>query len=969
MSVPKSLILCLAIKLAFAISYSYAQEPFFKSIQIEREIRDVHVNCFTQDRSGIIWVGTDKGLWSYNGIDFRPHSINDSIDDASVTAIYIDDDHMKYVGFRDGQLWQLSERNSQLMHLGDTVSSQFPINSIVSFKGSMIAFTYGNGFLQIKSDTTILFNDSNILLDNFIYTSFIDEDDNIWIGSDRGLSKIFLGDDSIRVKNFTTKDGLSDNIVKVILSDNNGGIWLGFDENGVGHFNMDNELFTVPEKLTGWVHGSVNDIIQLKNEIWIATDNGMVDYEFSGYHRIRELNVNENGSGSWNELLHDKNDNVWISDGDRIFFTPGESVEILSFGSTFNFKNISCVLASNDGLIWFSTDSGLFNYEPFVGEEPIVTGPILLPGIQNSKIISLYEDQNEMIWIGMFDKGVVRFDPVTGLSKHFTDKDGLVNNSVLSIDGNNEKVWFATLGGVSSCSINSVRLFEELKFINYTQENGLGTNFVYKVLVDSKDRVWFGTDGKGVTVYENERFQNFNSTNGFDSPIVYSIAEDKEGDIWFSTLENGLYSYQEGTFVNSPTVDGLSEPDISALACDANGNMLVFHKNGIDVFDPVTGFMNTYGNEIGLDEIDPDLNCVAHDRDGNTWVGTAKGLLKLSLDIGAGNVVPQVFISKVFVYLNEVDSSIKSFGYDENHISFEFESLWYLNPDDVNFQYRLTSNNNNWITTRDRNVTFPNLSPGEYEFQIKGAFQNNFRNSELISYKFVIEKPIWRRTWFLSILSLILMIGFYKYIKVRERRMNIISEMKKDQILTQYENLKNQVNPHFLFNSFNTLISVIETDQKVAVEYVNKLSDFFRTVLTFKEKDLITLKEEIELVSTYEFLQHKRYGSNFVIKITIPESLTEQVLVPPLAVQLLVENSLKHNAISKESQLIISITYQEEVLVISNNINPKLKKETSTGTGLDNIKNRIKIITGKEVKVQQDATHYTVYLPLIKLQQ
>ena len=207
--------------------------------------------------------------------------------------------------------------------------------------------------------------------------------------------------------------------------------------------------------------------------------------------------------------------------------------------------------------------------------------------------------------------------------------------------------------------------------------------------------------------------------------------------------------------------------------------------------------------------------------------------------------------------------------------------------------------------------------------------------------------------------------GMFIYIKRRDNHLRKFEALKKEKIEFQFETLKNQVNPHFLFNSFNTLISIIETDKKIAVEYVERLSAFFRSILNYRDKDLISLEEELALASDYFFLQQKRFGASLMMNVHIQNHLLYH-RVPPLALQLLLENAIKHNAVSKETPLLITIATENNMLLVKNNLNPKRNLEASTGTGLSNIANRYKLLSNEEVRLEKTLTEFIVSLPLIK---
>ena len=168
-----------------------------------------------------------------------------------------------------------------------------------------------------------------------------------------------------------------------------------------------------------------------------------------------------------------------------------------------------------------------------------------------------------------------------------------------------------------------------------------------------------------------------------------------------------------------------------------------------------------------------------------------------------------------------------------------------------------------------------------------------------------------------------------------------------------------------MFNSFNTLISVIEEDQQVAVEYVEHLSDLYRKIVTYRDKDLITLREELEIINDYFFIQKKRFGDNLQFKNHVSEEEQMLYMIAPLTLQLLAENAVKHNAISSETPLIIGIVIMEKSLVVENNLNPKVSSEKGAGMGLENIVNRYKLLTKEEVVIKKTNNLFFVKIPLL----
>ena len=192
-----------------------------------------------------------------------------------------------------------------------------------------------------------------------------------------------------------------------------------------------------------------------------------------------------------------------------------------------------------------------------------------------------------------------------------------------------------------------------------------------------------------------------------------------------------------------------------------------------------------------------------------------------------------------------------------------------------------------------------------------------------------------------------------------------VERLKTEQVSTQYESLKNQVNPHFLFNSLNALTSLVYDDQQRAVEFIRKLSQVYRYVLDKKDDELVPVSDELEFAKNYLFLQKIRFGDNLIIEIK-GENLVNYT--PPLAIQLLVENAIKHNVVSELHPLKINIEVGENYCLIVNNIKEKLEKD-STGIGLNNLKERYKYLTDLPVEVERVEERFSVKIPLLKLEQ
>ena len=204
------------------------------------------------------------------------------------------------------------------------------------------------------------------------------------------------------------------------------------------------------------------------------------------------------------------------------------------------------------------------------------------------------------------------------------------------------------------------------------------------------------------------------------------------------------------------------------------------------------------------------------------------------------------------------------------------------------------------------------------------------------------------------------------FFKAWRREVSESEKIKTEALSLKYQVLQNQVNPHFLFNSLNILGSLIDVDVAKAKEFTRELSHFYRDVLQFKDKDIISLKEEIDFVRKYIYLQQIRFGKALEVEIIANEDMEGNVI--PLSLQALVENAIKHNEISLASPLKIIIAISDDhELIVENNIQPKNVIESSSKTGLKNLAGRYEFLTGKKVGITHNAKYFRVILPLIML--
>ena len=946
-----------------------AQYPGFKTFPLSEDNKSIKINTLFKTSKGFIYIGTVNGLYKFDGDQFTNIYFDNKDYQDTVTALFEDNTQKIWVGFESGRIAHLINRKL-IYYNPEEGTPQKKITSFIQDKENNIWFaTAGEGLYYIRNKRIYLLNEAEGMSDTNISSLAVTKNGEILAGTDQGINICSISGDKKSIKVIGPKQGLPDYIVTSIVPAGNDMYWIGMQENGFCLYNHKTKEIKTPAAIKNWNHGQVNSLIANNNILWIATQaHGLLKYNI---YKGTLSSVKEAAEfTNIKTLLKDKQGNIWmISPEHGLIRTPGESLKLFPLTDAPLFEHIHAILCDKQGNIWVNDEyNHIIKYSLKNGTyQP---HKMQLQGLdKKTDITTLYLDGLGNIWIGTMGKGIYILDPYTEKYRLFNENKIFKDASVLSINGSGNRVFASSLQGAMIIELteSNRNINAPYRFTNY-DNNSTGSNYIYDIIEDSKKRVWFATDGRGLTMLEKGNFTYYNDKRKIKDDHIYSVTEDKNGNIWFSTASAGIYKFDGTNFINFAEKDGLSNLSVSAIKTDAAGNIIIIHNKGLDILNPVTETVSYINSNQGIGIINAqDLGAITLDTAGNVMVSTVDGLLTYRHSENSIQK-PITLIESVQVFLKYIDENKSHiFSHTENNFTFNFTGLYYSNPSQIHYQYKLEGFDSSWILTKDKSKTFPRLDPGKYTFRIQSALNKDFKNADEATYSFTIKKAFYTTWWFISISIIVMLLLLYWYIKSREQSLKKLERLRQEKIEFQFEVLRNQVNPHFLFNSFNTLISTIEDDPAMAVDYVEQLSEFFRNIVNYRDKDIITLEEEITVLQTYFYIQQKRYGDNLKLHINISETAKKQTYIPPLTLQLLLENAIKHNAVSKEKQLLIELSLENERhLVIKNNINPKISKETGVGMGLQNIINRYKLLSNERVIVQQDDNFFTISLPTLK---
>lgn len=935
-----------------------AQQPVFISYPSENypAVSD-RISVLYSNGLDFLWMATDSSLLRFDGIRF--FSISSQIGQTP-SAITQDLEGIVWTAFGNRIYFIDKTKNKPVPVNIDSLTH--PVTALLTVQENLWIATAGGGIVVKTKDNLTLINSASGLSDDYVYCLEIDDAGNVWAGTDQGITILSSKQPFRMLKEISTDNGLPDVIVRRLKKTDDHKMLIGMHQAGVAIADSKQKVYHITPL---WLYGEVNDLVTEGPGIWIATEKGGV--VFLSFPITQPVSFTKTKTQNFtNVTAAAKTDDgfIWFASGGRLYKTAGMKWAWLNSLNGITLQNIHAVFTDSNNNLWFTPDSGLM-----VLSADNSVRQLSLPGI-NSKtdITSFYEDECGHIWIGTVGSGLFRYNIHTGriYPTAFSQNESEFRN-ILSLNGKLNTLWVATYGGVFKTSISHCAE-EKPKLTIEPVETGqqIGHFYVYHVFIDSKGKTWFATDGNGLICYDDGKIVRFDVAPFSRENVVYSIAEDLKNNLWFSVHNGGLIRFDGNQFRQFTDADGLKSKAVQSVIHDRKNRLVLTYENGIDFFNTETGFVYSPGKEFGFETIKPDLNTLAIDNNSSIWIGTSHGIIKFSSDYSPDSIRPySVLYEAVLPGSAKLISNRESLNHNENMISLLFCGFWNAAPEQLVYRYKL-NNSDAWITTYDRQIVLSGLNPGNHQVIFQASHHPSFLFPSTSSFHFTIMKPIWKRAWFLAILAFALTAFIFTFIRLRENQLRKMEILEKEKTIYQYETLKSQVNPHFLFNSLNTLISVIESEpREEASLFAQQLSGFYRSSLSLRERDFISLREEMETVQTFIQILVKRFGNRMNVKTEINSAELEKKIIP-MALQMLIENALKHIAATNDQPLKINIRSEGGYIMVTNNINPKKNPEASTQTGLQNIINRYRHYGREDVEVINDGKMFTVKLPLLK---
>jgi hypothetical protein len=468
--------------------------------------------------------------------------------------------------------------------------------------------------------------------------------------------------------------------------------------------------------------------------------------------------------------------------------------------------------------------------------------------------------------------------------------------------------------------------------------------------------------------------------------LVNDVSFDNEGNILIATSGSGLlvYDIKSNSFQTFTEEDGLSNNNIQSILKDELGNLWLGTINGLSKFSPEDKTSKNYFKENGL--INNQFNSAAFKtKSGEFFLGTVNGAVSFFPEQIIGHkYTPPVVLTNFTIFNKPVriggedpilthninDANEIHLTYKQTVFTLTYAALDFTATNLIQYAYMMEGFETDWNYVGNRRfATYTNLNPGNYNFRVKATISQGVWNEEDTSIRIVITPPFWQTWWFhLIIVTIILFIAWHIFNYFRQKRDLLKATSLAN--LTQLKLLRNQMNPHFLLNSFSAIRALVMIDKKQAWQSISELSDYFRYVLLNYNKIDASLSDEIEAAQNYINIQRLLHDS---LQITFSsDEAACKCIVPAFLFQPLIENAIKHGHETSQAdnlKIRVHLAYENGFLSIdvsnTGKLVPKSRKETKEerahGTSIKNIKRRLELMFEDHYTFQLFESHGMVH--------
>jgi ligand-binding sensor domain-containing protein len=885
------ILLLLAIQLQ---ATELPKHPYYKEINHYFGLPSMHIYDLHVSKSGLLFLGTDNGLYSYDGIKFKSYKFKHNL---ANTVDRIQEDE-------SGRIWCKNFSNQIFVLLGDELWVHEPTERLLSKLGANLG-----DYLITPTGLWIITEKELFHLDNFgkanrKFSIPKSEEANFIfaIEYDPNTKEILIGETNHLITILS-----SGKLSKTPLLEGQKTITLSNHHLFYAMKGKDNKLFVSRDKK------KFNSIeVNLKNYIiktsitdlgvWLCTGNGVYkinpDKKRVEFPFLMERKVTD--------VVQDHEGNLWFSTlGDGLIFVPSLKIQKINIPKVSNNRNIfTAINIDEQGHLYMGTRTGEV-YElnrAYQNVRTYNTG-------KNKEIEHIDIKKNHVSTSdGRFDRQGNKINDEIKYYKDLAEDD--MGNYVFGS--------FNLAGVIAKESIeypSTENYFQNKELVLYGDMPKymriLRNKRTRAVHFHKENRMYYVGASDGLFSYgPNNIEQEIRTAN--NTPIIAaSIESDVFGNIWIGSLQNGIYKISNNQIVQHFDVNsGLSGEHTKKIHID-NSGIWIINDQGLDFIDLETNAisrMSRYSGLHGLDLFDITSNQT------HLWLLTSEGLLFCDKSAFSTPYIPNLKISNVSANDQKIHNSVQ-LNHNQSNIVFDIQTTHYRSLGNYVYEYRLMGLNQNWKTqsANINQINYLALDPGNYTFEVRVRIGEI--SSPVEKFQFTIKKAFWMSTWFLVLVFFTLAASIYFIFKWRIDIVRRRQELREQLALSQITALRTQMNPHFMFNILNAFQGLIYSNQKTkANEYLGVFSDLMRKTLDISDKREISICEELEAIDLYISLEKARFTENefeYILETHDKEEL-KKFAIPSLILQPFIENAIKHGLLHKQGEKTLKLSISKE---------------------------------------------------------
>lgn len=908
-----------------------------------------NIMAFIQDKKGFIWFATSTGLSRFDGHEFINYSTADGLLTDNLTGITSNGGDSLFISTYDKGInviyndkifeYKIDNEKAPLIHhmIGNS-------NRLFIY-GDYFSEIYNNKFKKIRNNKTI---GNNYLGNNYhVYDALITKDSVTYICSTLGLFYI-KNNKSKKI----TQDGKSNVITSIYEISNNEYLTGGFGF--IKKYNSKNFSQYLNNIILPKNNSVQNLLIDNFNNIWFSiTSRGLYFIKNGAVFPIGDEIGLENEQ--INFIKKDTEGNIWVGTfGDGLYCIYNLAVTNYSSKTGLSNDFILDIFKGPEKILFVGTYNGLNVYDDkrFIHLKSNIPGEYhYVHNIQRGENGIMYVNCLFQEQLGTHNKiFTVKYKNV--VCRYYAAAAAYcVNDSVIILGSWNSEITYNSFN--ENTQFTFARL--ELSF-GKNQRNKITT-----ILKDNYKSLWIGSTGGLCRIGDNDTtyFKNDNILN----QTINDIKQDRNNRIWVAS-SNGVASYEKGNWTD---YSGLLNKNISinTITFDNENNVWFGGNKGVMVLKD--SVIYDYTERLGL--LNNEINSLFYDKNGNIiWIGTNQGLSRLELLTFKKYKQGKL---PTYITLVEADDSLYNinqpiiFPASVKNIRLKFTSINFREPKNIIYEYKLDKSDNNWNATTNTEIQFASLSQGSYHLFVRSKLSSGEWNAP-ITFPFVIQTPFYNTYYFFSFILILFIILIYigtKRLAVIKQKKEILKKEAEHQvILLKQQALAAMMNPHFVFNSLNSIQTFMNTHNMYeANSYLSNFAKLIRLNLNISEFSEIILEEELRRLNLYLSLEKLRFGDDFNYFInTSPNINTEKIKIPNMIIQPFVENSIWHGILPNGNKgnldITIDINNKNELLIIIEDdgvgYDKSLKeiKSEHISKGIKIIENRLKLISSEKYK-------------------